>query len=179
VATLTWAVTVGGRTFDLELSGGEDGIYQLALPDGGESGEEMSVGLRHVHGSKYLISLGDRSMPVFIDRWNGSYRVVLYGHEFSADVEDADLHRLRAEVAGLERGVGPAEIIAPMPGLVLSLGVVEGEGIEKGQSVVVIESMKMENEIRASVDGIVKKVLVEPGMAVDKGQTLLELIPPE
>ena len=179
MAEMSWTVTIGDRSFELVLSEDENGVRLLSPSDEGGIEGLVPVDLQHIHGSRFLLSLGDRTMPVFIDRWNGSYRVVVGGHQFSADVEDSNLHRLRAEVAGLRGEGGPAEIVAPMPGLVLSLEVGEGDSVSKGQGVVVIESMKMENEIRAGVDGVVKKLLVTPGTAVDKGQKLLELAPAE
>jgi pyruvate carboxylase subunit B len=61
-----------------------------------------------------------------------------------------------------------------MPGLVLRVLVAPGQEVQPGQGLVVLEAMKMENELRATVGGRVKGVLVEAGMAVDKGKVLLE-----
>ncbi len=178
-----WAVTVGGQTFTLRLSpDGEEGRPRLTVVDEeGEAGDSgtVPVALHHVFREKYIISLGERSAPVFIDRVREGYRVVLYGHEFQIQVEDARLHRLRAEVAGLHGTTGPAEIRAPMPGLVVAVEVAPGDAVVRGQGVVVIESMKMENEIRSTSEGVVERVLVAPGQAVDKGASLLVLSPSE
>jgi biotin carboxyl carrier protein len=64
---------------------------------------------------------------------------------------------------------------APMPGLVVRVAAVVGEPVQAGASLVVLEAMKMENELRASAAGVVQAVLVEPGQTVEKGQTLVEL----
>ena len=64
-----------------------------------------------------------------------------------------------------------------MPGLVVLIEVTEGQHVEAGDGLVVIESMKMENEIRAPSAGVVEQVLVGQGDAVDKGETLVRMVP--
>ena len=66
------------------------------------------------------------------------------------------------------------EIKAPMPGLVLDLRVKEGEQIKKGDAVLVLEAMKMENIIKSPVDGVIKKINVKKGTAVEKNQVLIQ-----
>lgn len=66
------------------------------------------------------------------------------------------------------------DLKAPMPGLILNLFIEEGQSVKKGESLLVLEAMKMENVIKASEDGIIKKVNVKPGDAVEKNQILLE-----
>jgi biotin carboxyl carrier protein len=62
-----------------------------------------------------------------------------------------------------------------MPGLIVRVNVQEGDRVRAGQGLVVMEAMKMENELRASADGIVRRVIVIPGSAVEKGAQLLEM----
>ena len=172
------AVTLGGRTFEVKLRPGDgDGSWELELGGSDDPSGNTPVSLLHVHGDKFQVTLGNRTSPVFIDRFNGQYRVVVYGHEFTAHVEDARLHRLRVEVAGLGTGSSPAEIRSPRPGLVMELEVAVGDRVRDGDGVAVIESMKMENEIRATGGGIVERVLVEAGQAVDKGQPIVIIAP--
>ena len=71
----------------------------------------------------------------------------------------------------------PGDILAPMPGAVLEVLVAEGDRVERNQTVVLIESMKMELVITAPRDGVVLRVSVEPGQRVDRGMRLLELGP--
>ncbi|HEY0673364.1 MAG TPA: acetyl-CoA carboxylase biotin carboxyl carrier protein subunit, partial [Longimicrobiales bacterium] len=63
---------------------------------------------------------------------------------------------------------------APMPGLVLRVDVEAGQQVNAGQGVVIIEAMKMENELRADAAGVVARILVQPGTAVEKGTVLVE-----
>ncbi len=103
--------------------------------------------------------------------------VLKAGHIRKVSVEDERKKQLRT-VTGSRDGSDSGGIVkAPMPGLVLRVEVEEGQRIEQGVGVVVLEAMKMENEIRASSGGIVRRIRVEPGQAVDKGSPLVELAP--
>jgi len=64
-----------------------------------------------------------------------------------------------------------------MPGLVLRVPVAVGEAVAAGQGVLVLEAMKMENEIKAQAPGVVTAIAVQPGQAVEKGQVLLHMGP--
>ncbi len=66
-------------------------------------------------------------------------------------------------------------IISPMPGLILNITVKPGDQVHEGDPLLVLEAMKMENQLSASGEGIVKEILVNKGDAVDKGQLLIEL----
>jgi acetyl/propionyl-CoA carboxylase alpha subunit len=85
-------------------------------------------------------------------------------------------------LAGLKGGAsGKAEgtIKAPMPGLVIKVNVQEGKAVVPGESLVVVEAMKMEHDMRASFKAVVEKVHVKPGQQVDAFQALVELVPVE
>lgn len=177
---MSWAVTLGEQTFDLILRDSEErGVYILEISGEDDQSGCTPVSLQHVYGDKYLITLGNRTAPVFICRTTRGYRTVLYGHEFTAEVEEARLFKLKKEMAALRGSEGPVDVIAPMPGLVLSVEVEQGQQVSGGSGVAVVESMKMENEIRATHDGIVERVMVEAGQVVDKGETLVRIVPPE
>jgi biotin carboxyl carrier protein len=90
-------------------------------------------------------------------------------------VEDERAARLASYVRGLTRTSGLEAIAAPMPGLVLSVSVELGQYVGSGQSLIVLQAMKMENELGSPRDGTVKAVNVQPGQAVDQGQVLIEL----
>jgi biotin carboxyl carrier protein len=69
-----------------------------------------------------------------------------------------------------------SELKAPMPGLVLKLFIEEGAAVQKGDSLFILEAMKMENIIKSPVDGVVKTIKVKPGNKLEKGQVLLQFI---
>ena len=64
---------------------------------------------------------------------------------------------------------------APMPGLIIDILVKEGQAIQKGDQLLILEAMKMENVIKAEGEGIVKSILTEKSKAVDKGQVIIEM----
>lgn len=81
--------------------------------------------------------------------------------------------------AGHGGGDGNGSVESPMPGTIVAVTVVEGDTVSSGQAVVVIESMKMQNEITASIDGTVTKVNCAVGDQVGLGDLLVEITPPE
>ena len=70
---------------------------------------------------------------------------------------------------------GPAPLKAPMPGMIVRVNVQVGDAVMPGQSLIVMEAMKMENELRATAAATVKAVLAQPGSAVEKGALLIEM----
>ncbi|WP_457750853.1 biotin/lipoyl-containing protein, partial [Thermococcus sp.] len=70
---------------------------------------------------------------------------------------------------------GEGVVTAPMPGKILRILVKEGDEVKTGQGLLVLEAMKMENEVSSPKDGIVKRILVTEGDTVDSGQALIEL----
>jgi len=95
--------------------------------------------------------------------WVGSAR-------FAVELRDPRSLRSRQQAAGDEKG--PKKILAPMPGRVVRLLVAENSEVEAGQGIVVVEAMKMQNEIKSPKKGIVKKVSAIPGTAVNPGDVL-------
>jgi pyruvate carboxylase subunit B len=77
-----------------------------------------------------------------------------------------------------EGSKGPKALRAPMPGLVVKVEVREGDTVFSGQGLVIVEAMKMENELKSERDGTVKRVAVEPGQTVEKDQVLVEFHAP-
>lgn len=104
----------------------------------------------------------------------GQFSVWVGGHTLDVEALDERTRAIR-KLTGASRVAGPAHLMAPMPGLIVRVNVAEGDVVKGGQGVVVMEAMKMENELRAPAAGVVKRVLVKPGMAVEKGAMLLEM----
>jgi pyruvate carboxylase subunit B len=124
-----------------------------------------------------MVTIGDEVHRVVMRRGPTPGRYTLWLDGFRYEVEALD-ERSRAirELSGAVATVsGPVPLLAPMPGMIVRVAVRPGDLVEPGQALVVMEAMKMENELRATVAGMVKAVLVRPGAAVEKGTTLLEL----
>ena len=108
----------------------------------------------------------------------GEWRVALGGRGFRAEVLEERTARLRELAGGGRRRAGIAALAAPMPGLVVRVEAEEGEMVEEGATLVIVEAMKMENELRAAGRARVARVLARPGQAVEKGQVLVEFEEP-
>jgi biotin carboxyl carrier protein len=124
--------------------------------------------------NKLLMLLDSRSYDTEVFRDNGRTSVFLLGRRFDCVVEDERLATIR-RVAGAAAAGSGCEIRAPMPGLVVRIVKEAGEKVKRGESVIIVEAMKMENELPAPEDGVVKDVRVETGQAVDKGELLIVL----
>jgi pyruvate carboxylase subunit B len=105
---------------------------------------------------------------------NGRYRIGWSGRTTEVDVVDPLTH-LAEEAHGAAGRQGRQTVTAYMPGRVVSVSVAPGQAVEAGQALVVLEAMKMQNEIQADRAGTVTKVHVAPGQAVEGGDPLLEL----
>ena len=110
---------------------------------------------------------------------DGQFRVSVDG--VSHDVVVQDQHDVLLERFGgqTRREQGVQQVRAPMPGLVRAVRVSEGDSVEAGGGLLVLEAMKMENEVVAESAGVVRAVNVKAGDAVEKNQLMLELGPPE
>ena len=124
-----------------------------------------------------MVTIGDEVHRVVARKGATRGRFTLWLDGFRYEVEALD-ERTRAirELSGAgKEATGPAPLIAPMPGMIVRVAVQVGDTVEPGQSLVVMEAMKMENELRATSAGKVKAILAHPGTAVEKGAVLLEL----
>lgn len=105
----------------------------------------------------------------------GSYTLWLGGYRFDAEAVDERTRAIRDLDVERSASSGPAPLVAPMPGLVVRVLVEEGAVVQAGEGLVVMEAMKMENELRASAPAVVKRVHASAGAAVEKGALLIEL----
>ncbi|MCX7908790.1 MAG: acetyl-CoA carboxylase biotin carboxyl carrier protein subunit [Ignavibacteria bacterium] len=108
---------------------------------------------------------------------NGLTQISIDGYTFDTEVLDEKLLLLRS-FAAKEEGEqkGQVKVRAPMPGLVVKVLVGEGAQVKKGDKVVIIEAMKMENALASPISGFVQKVFVQEGQTVEKDATLVEIV---
>ena len=161
-------------------------------------GTETTVQLKRAGGG-FEVTVGDRTYLVdrvaagpaarsyLIDgrqievsvRAEGERRYVVTGRGGIEALEVIDPLTLLAEQAHAEAGVASGQVVeAYMPGRVAAILVEEGAAVEAGEGVLVLEAMKMENEIQTEASGIVTRLLVESGQAVEGGDPLFEIGPP-
>ena len=131
----------------------------------------LFVGEKSFRCTPQFVELNGKRVPFWIHREGGKAQVWLNGtiHEFELD----DPRRRNA--AGGSAGAGGGTVKAQMPGKILQVAVAQGDQVEVGQNLVLMESMKMELALDATVAGVVKTVAVEPGQMVSQGALLLEI----
>ena len=164
---MKYFVTIGDRTVEVDLTGATplvDGtpVHVELLSVGG-------AGLRHLLVDGESVSLvarqGDR---------RGRWQLTVASEALLAEVVDERTRAIR-EMTGGNAEPEARSVTAPMPGLVVKVEVAVGDRVKAGQGVVIVEAMKMENELKAPADGVVSSIAVEQGQTVEKGTLLLTL----
>ena len=124
-----------------------------------------------------LVGIDDAVHRVLISpaERKGEWILTVQGYRIPVEAIDERTRVIREMSAGSAKPAGPTPLRAPMPGLIVRVAVKDGDTVKAGQGLVVMEAMKMENELRAPAAGVVRKVLVAPGSAVEKGAMLLEM----
>lgn len=127
-----------------------------------------------MEGSVYEVSLQPEKHP----EQNGdlpTVTVIINGRPYIVKVEDERSRLLKSIQRGTASRKSELTLRAPMPGLITRIEVQEGETIKEGQGLVILEAMKMENEIRASLNARVRSVHVKLRQSVDKGEAIITL----
>jgi biotin carboxyl carrier protein len=157
---------INGKEFRIET--GLDGSVSI-------NGKEAVTDMRAVGENRYSLLVNGRSVSISVSGPDGNQSYLVNGKRVSVVIESARSRLLKT----LEKTSGdhqrPLEIHAPMPALVSSVPVQVGEAVTAGQALIVLEAMKMENEVRAHGDGIITGVFVKKGDSVEKGAILLRL----
>jgi biotin carboxyl carrier protein len=163
-----YVVDVSGRSIEVVLDGDRVRV----------DGEEVVAHLADLPGTPIsLLTLGDTVHRVAVTRGSsrGQYTLSLDGRRYELEALDERTRTIRQLSAASAVPAGPAPLVAPMPGLIVRVNVDVGSTVQAGQGLVVMEAMKMENELRSASAGVVKAVRVSPGTAVERGTTLVEL----
>lgn len=165
---MKYIVDVAGQRITVEL----DGTHVLV------DSQRIAAALENIDGTPVrLLRVGDTVHRVLArrDGGRGRYALDVNGWQFVAEALDERTRAIRDLAAQSASASGPAPLVAPMPGLVVRVLVEPGAEVAAGQGLVVIEAMKMENELRAASAGRVTAVRAEAGTAVNKGAVLVEL----
>ena len=165
---MRYVVDVDGERTTVELAGEHVTI----------DGETHHARLVEVEGTPLsLLAFGERVYRVIARRGEvrGRYSLTIDGRRVSVEALDERTRAIRDLSAAAAAAAGPSPVIAPMPGLIVRVAVQPGDQVQAGQGLVVMEAMKMENELRSPSGGTVKAVLVGPGATVEKGAVLVEL----
>ncbi|MFN2120133.1 MAG: biotin/lipoyl-containing protein [Anaerolineales bacterium] len=138
------------------------------------NGTVMDVDFENISGQPvYSLLLDGKSYEAYVYEGDDELQVLLLGQLYPSKVEDEREKRLRAAAGSTVSEGGEFHLRAPMPGLVVGIPVEPDQQVQKGQVLVVLESMKMQNELKSPRAGKIARIRVKPGETVDQRQTLL------
>jgi len=162
---MTYDVVVDGKTHQIELTQG-DKTWHCKV-----DGQEIDVDAVLTARDVLSILVGGKAYEIKRERsLHGELHMVIGSARYAVDVQDPRSLRTRRAVAGAE--AGPQRLKAPMPGKVVRINVQEKDEVKAGQGILVMEAMKMQNEMKSPKDGRVQKILTAEGSVVNPGDTL-------
>ena len=161
---MTYEISVDGKTYKLDLNK-VDNRWKCTL-----DGEDVEVDAVIARPNVMSIIIGGTAYEVKRERTATDMHYWVKSARFAVDVRDPrSLRSRRAKGAGVE---GPQKLLAPMPGKIVRVISAAGQEVEAGQGVLVIEAMKMQNELKSPKKGVVKQLLVAEGSSVSAGEVL-------
>ncbi|HRQ23573.1 MAG TPA: biotin/lipoyl-binding protein [Anaerolineales bacterium] len=164
---MKYVTTINGQEYEVEI------VDERHVRVGDKL---LTVDFESVSGQPvYSLILGGKSYESFVYQGDEDWEVLLRGRQYQVKVEDEREKRLRAAAGGGVAEGGEFHLKAPMPGLVVSVLVEEGQEVTKGQVLLILESMKMQNELKAPRDGAIGRIRVKGGESVEQKQTLLSV----
>ena len=164
---MKYITTVSGKEFAVEI------IDEKHISIDGKT---LEVDFESVNGQPvYSLIIDGKSHEAYVYPDEESWQVLLRGRQYQASVEDEREKRLRTAGGTITEG-GEYHMKAPMPGMVVSIPVAEGELVKKGQVLLILESMKMQNELKSPQDGTIHRIRVKAGDTVEQRQPLLSVI---
>lgn len=164
---MKYQTIVNGQTFEIEIN--EDGRILV-------NGEERAIDFRALRkGELYSLLLDHQSFEAVVEERDDQYHVLMDGNLYEIKVTDERSRRLASAFMSFGDSGGEVSIRAPMPGMIVRVAVVEGQQVSKGETLVILESMKMENELKAPRGGTVHHVYVTPGGSVEQNKVLVTI----
>lgn len=163
---MKYHVSIGEKQQIVEIRRQQGGKY-IGLLDG----QPIDAEIRALAPGVYSVLWDGELFEVRVEPRDESYRVMMRGQEFFPRVRDP--RRLARRSGGTLEAEGRQNITAPMPGKVIKILVREAAEVEAGQGLIVVEAMKMQNEIRSPKKGVVEKICVSEGASVGVGEALM------
>lgn len=165
---VAWIVTDGEHSYKitaekLETRPHED-IYEIEID---EKVEEISI--VRISKSHLSIILDGISYNVEVDRFDDKYDVSVRGEQYEFSVTD----EREISLGGGQQESGDVKIKAPMPGMVIDIKVNVGDSVNQNDDLLVLEAMKMQNDIKAPLDGKITEIAAKTGSSVNSGEVLL------
>ena len=167
---MTYIATLGDQTHRIDIQELEkDYLYRIII-----DGVERVIDGRKLSAHMYSLLIDNRSFTADVAAKDDIYTVVCEGKSFRLQLLD-ERRALRPGEESSGSRKGDKEVRAVMPGKVVDVLITVGDEVSKDQGVLIVEAMKMENEVRTSASGKVKEIRVSPGQAVESGELLVVL----
>jgi biotin carboxyl carrier protein len=163
---MKYVATLGGQPAVVEITG-DDGIYRLRIGD-----EVVDVDARLTAAGIYSLLIGGVSHVADVVERDGTWAVQVGGERYEVLVEEQTRWIIRTRGGAAGSGQGQT-VTAPLPGKITHVAVQPGDRVQAGDTLVVIEAMKMENELKAVAAGTIAEVRVTAGQAVNPGDVMV------
>jgi biotin carboxyl carrier protein len=163
---MAFIARLGEKTYTVDIEEIGKSLYRVSV-----DGSEFLVDGKKTGLTNYSLIVDNRSFEIEVDVKEDEYRVLVDGRNYHIDLVD----ERRVRLGGLQSDIelqGRQNVSVPMPGKIIAVLVAEGDKVEKGQGLVIVEAMKMENEVRCPINGEVKEVRVKTGDSVEAGAVL-------
>jgi glutaconyl-CoA/methylmalonyl-CoA decarboxylase subunit gamma len=165
--SMNYVAASGGQTRRLEVSA-ERGVFRVCLDE-----REFPLDVLQVGPALYSLLIGGRSYEVDLLEVEGALMVLVDGQPFRVEIRRDREASARTAAKRPAAPTGKETVTAPMPGKVTKILVAVGQAVRPGDGIVVMEAMKMENELKASRGGTVAEIRVEEGRPVNGGDVLV------
>jgi biotin carboxyl carrier protein len=160
---MTYDIAIDGKNYRLDLNQAE-GRWSCRV-----DGREVEVDAVLARPNVLSLRIGNKAYEVKCERLGSDVHIWVGSRRFSAEVRDP--RSLRGRVRATDER-GPKKLSAPMPGKVVRILLRQGDEVEAGSGVLVVEAMKMQNEVKSPKKGTIQKILVGEGTAVNAGDVL-------
>ncbi|HEX9786931.1 MAG TPA: biotin/lipoyl-containing protein [Candidatus Binatia bacterium] len=164
---MAFIAKLGEQNYTVEIEESGKSVYRVSV-----DGNEFMVDGKKTGRTNYSLIVDNRSFEIEVDNTDDEYRVLVDGRNYRIHLVDERRMRIGSVQSGVELQ-GRQSVSVPMPGKIIAVLVSEGDAVDKGQGLVIVEAMKMENEVRSPIAGVVKEIKVKPGDTVEGGAVLL------
>jgi biotin carboxyl carrier protein len=164
---MAFIAKLGDQSYTVEIEENGKSVYRISV-----DGNEFLVDGKKTGRTNFSLIVDNRSFEIEVDNTDDEYRVLVDGRNYRIHLVDERRVRVGAAQSGLQLQ-GRQMVSVPMPGKIIAVLVAVGDAVELGQGLVIVEAMKMENEVRSPISGEVKEIKVKPGDTVEGGALLV------
>ena len=167
---MIYLTTIGDQTYTIEINDEHRVIVD---------GQSYEIDCQALAAQNlFSLLIDNKSYEAFVETEGDETRVLMRGYLYELKVADERAVRLAKSASGTVALTDDFHLKAPMPGLVVAVPVAEGQAVNKGDILVILESMKMQNELKSPRDGTVMRIKVKGGDSVEQNQQMITVAAP-